>query len=276
MPKKLELTTPRGDTLYVTVRGSDRPGPRPTVVLSHGFKGFQDWSFMPSVAELLASRGFTTVSFNFSGSGIRPGDDLVTDLEAFRRATISKDLEELTWLIASLPELQSEIIDADRIGLFGHSRGGGVSILATADKGVRDRIGAVVTWAAVSTFDRLSDAESIAWQERGEMTIVNMRTGQELAVGIEVLEDVRQNAERLRVLAAARQSPAPILLIHGDSDETVPVTEGRALAETEPTDLLELEDAGHTFGAVHPFAGPTPQLIQALNATQGWFRKYLG
>jgi len=33
--------------------------------------------------------------------------------------------------------------------------------------------------------------------------------------------------------------------------------------------------ANHTFGARHPFAGPTPQLIQAMNATQGWLRRYL-
>ena len=108
------------------------------------------------------------------------------------------------------------------------------------------------------------------------MPIVNMRTGQALAVGVEVLDDVEQNAERLAVLAAARQSPAPILIVHGDQDETVPVAEGRALAAAEPADLLELEGAGHTFGAVHPFAGPTPELVQALNATQHWFRKYLG
>jgi dipeptidyl aminopeptidase/acylaminoacyl peptidase len=179
-------------------------------------------------------------------------------------------------LIASLPELQPEIIDADRVGLFGHSRGGGVSILATREKELRGRIRAVVTWAAVSTFDRLGETETALWREQGEMPIVNMRTGQELAVGVEVLDDVQQNAERLTVVTAAQESPAPILIVHGDQDETVPVAEGRALAATGPANLLELKGAGHTFGAVHPFAGPTPELIQALNATQRWFRKYLG
>jgi hypothetical protein len=40
-------------------------------------------------------------------------------------------------------------------------------------------------------------------------------------------------------------------------------------------ELQVVKGAGHTFGAVHPFAGPTPHLTDALNATQTWFRRHL-
>ena len=43
-----------------------------------------------------------------------------------------------------------------------------------------------------------------------------------------------------------------------------------------PEVVLEtVPGAGHTFGAVHPFAGPTPQLTRALNATQAWLCSHL-
>ena len=82
---------------------SPRPGPRPTIVICHGFKGFMEWGgFFPALAELLSKRGFTVVRFNFTGNGMQPGDELVTDLEAFQTATFSQDLEDLLSLLSAL------------------------------------------------------------------------------------------------------------------------------------------------------------------------------
>lgn len=273
-----ELETPAGDRLHGTLLPADRPGRRPTVFVCHGFKGFQEWGFFPHVAELLAARGFTAVRFNFSGGGMRPGDELVTDLEAFRRATFSRDLDELLWLLDELPRLYPEQIDAERIGLFGHSRGGGTAVLAAGRERWRDRLGALVTWAAVSTFDRASAEEKALWRERGELPVVNARTGQELALGVEVLDDLEANRERLDIRLAADRRRAPWLIVHGVEDESVPVDEAHHLAEAaaEPSELLEIEAAGHTFEVRHPFQAPSPQLVTALNATQRWFRRHLG
>ncbi|MEM7587593.1 MAG: hypothetical protein AAF560_29665 [Acidobacteriota bacterium] len=47
-------------------------------------------------------------------------------------------------------------------------------------------------------------------------------------------------------------------------------------AARDPHELLVIEGAGHTFGAQHPFAGPTPDLIAAMNATQTWLKRHLG
>ncbi|MDX1501132.1 MAG: alpha/beta hydrolase, partial [Thermoanaerobaculia bacterium] len=89
------LETSHGRTLCGIVDLPETPGPRPSVIICHGFKGFQEWAFLPSLAELLAQRGFTAIRFNFSGAGMHPGDELVTDLEAFRQATVGRDLEDL-------------------------------------------------------------------------------------------------------------------------------------------------------------------------------------
>ncbi len=251
---------------------------RPAVVLCHGFKGFMDWGFHPPLADLLVERGFVVVRFNFSSSGMRPGDDLVTDVEGFRRGTYTQDrLEVLRVLAAVGTEVAKGLADPDRIGLLGHSRGGGAALQAAAHPDVRDRLQALVTWAAVSTYDRFDDTVKETWRREGAIPIVNGRTGQEVPFGVEVLEDFESNRQELDLHRAAGRRRAPWLIVHGGGDETVPAAEAEALDRhaADPHQLHLIADAGHTFGAVHPFAGPTPHLIEAMNATQTWMWRHL-
>jgi len=68
----------------------------------------------------------------------------------------------------------------------------------------------------------------------------------------------------------------PWLILHGTADDAVPVAEAQALAEAAPeARLLLLDGAGHTFGAVHPFAGMTPDLAVAFDETVKWFGRHL-
>lgn len=259
------------------------PRPTPTVVVCHGFKGFYEWGFFPPLSTLLAERGFVVVRFDYSGTGMRPGDDLVTDLDAFRRNTFSLELRETLHLLESCEQLAPGWIDPARIGLLGHSRGGGAAILAAGHERGRDRIRALVTWAAVATFDRYGREHRETWRRDGVLPIENGRTGQQLELGIELLDDVEQSAGSLDLEAAAARRGAPWLIVHGSDDETVPVSEARTLARAAAEagngashQLVEIAGGSHTFGARHPFAGPTPALIQAMNATQTWFLRHLG
>jgi dienelactone hydrolase len=70
---------------------------------------------------------------------------------------------------------------------------------------------------------------------------------------------------------------APWLIVHGEEDESVAVSDADRLAAASSGshELLRIPGANHTFGARHPFVGPTPHLIQAMNATQRWFRRHL-
>lgn len=281
------LPTPSGALLDGLVDLPDpqrHPGLRPAVVVCHGFKGFMEWGFFPHLGTLLAERGFVAVRFNLSGSGMRPGRDRVDDPEAFRANTHSREIEDLLAILAATAATGSEIapgrVDPARIGLFGHSRGGGNALLAAAREPWRDRVRALVTWAAVAAFDRYSPEQKEAWRRDGELPVVNARTGQQLALGLGLLEDLDAQRAELDLLEAAASRRAPWLIVHGGRDESVPVTEGERLARlaadtTTPAELLRIPEADHTFGSRHPFAGPSPALIQALNATQTWFRRYL-
>ena len=260
--------------LFGSVHLPDIPGARPTVVICHGFKGFMDWGFFPYLAELLAARGFVAVRFNFSGSGMAPGDELVTDTNAFGEASFTKDLVELESVLDSVGRhIAFERVDTERIALLGHSRGGGTAVLAAANRPLR----ALITWSAVSTFDRLTAEEKQAWRATGRVPVVNARTGQELAIDVSVLDDLERNGERLDIRRAAAERSAPWLILHGEADETVPVEEAESLATAAgaPSSLVRVAGASHTFGVGHPFAGPTPHLIEAMNATQEWLRAHL-
>lgn len=257
----------------------EKPGPRPAVVVCHGFKGFMEWGFFPYLAALLADRGMTVVRFNLWGSGMRPGQDRVGDTAAFRADTHGRELADLLAVIEATENgtIAPGRVDVARLGLFGHSRGGGNAILAAARPEWRGRVRALATWAAVATFDRYTAEQKAAWRRDGELPVVNARTGQELAMGIALLDELEEKQGDLDVRTAAARVAAPWLIVHGEADETVDVEDARRLDQAAAAhhELLLIPEAGHTLGARHPFAGPTPHLIQAMNATQRWFRRHL-
>jgi uncharacterized protein len=276
-PQSFSLETAIGATLHGYLNLPAGRG-APTIVAVHGFKGFMEWGFFPYWADLLSDRGFAVVRFNLSGAGMQPGDEIVTDREAFRRATIGQDLGEVLTVLDALAkgDLAAGIADPERISLFGHSRGGGVALLAAAHAAWRHRVRSLVTWAAVATFSRLEPEQVAKWRERGEFEILNVRTGQRLMLGTEILDDLAANAAERDLAFAAGERRAPWLIVHGDRDETVGRSEAETLASAaaDPHELLLVPGGDHGLGGRHPFRGPQPALIQALNATQKWFRRH--
>lgn len=259
----------RGDVRYLESFSGGK-----AVVVSHGFKGFKDWGFFPELNRELALAGYLAVGFNFSGSGIGPDLEQFDDVERFEHATLSGDLDDIGRILDALAEhrLPGPPVSAP-FGLLGHSRGGAVSLLrAVADQ----RVGCLVTWAAVSGFQRW-DAETLrAWRERGHVEVVNARTGQVFRLRTDFLDDFEAHAgDRLNVERAARGLAIPHLIVHGTDDESVSVSEAHELVSWGRGELHLIAGAGHTMGAVHPFRGRTPAFDDALSASLAFFRRHL-
>jgi uncharacterized protein len=161
------------------------------------------------------------------------------------------------------------------VGLLGHSRGGGMAIIAAVgDPAIR----ALVTWAPIGSIDRWSDEAKASWRRRGHLNVENTRTGQVFPIGTEILDDIAANAEgRLNILAAAGRVEAPWLILHGETDESVAVGDAKALAgaSSRSSNRLVLVPAGHTFGATHPLADMPETLDRVMGETVAWFSRYL-
>lgn len=273
--RPFDLTSRQGDPIRGDLWEDAFSSADAAIVVCHGFKGFKDWGFFPySAAQLVRGAGCSVITFNFSGNGV--GDDLLnfTELDKFEQNTFSKELDDLATVLAALEEGRLPGGRAiDRVGLLGHSRGGVISIVAAGED---PRVRCLVTWNSVALLDRWSDEQKAEWRRTGRIEILNTRTGQLLPLGVGLLEDAEANADRFDPVRAVSRLEVPYLIVHAADDESVGVAEGERLAKAATGARFErIEGAGHTFGAVHPFAGTTPQLTRVLDLTAEWFASHL-
>ena len=233
--------------------------PKPVIVFVHGFKGFKDWGHFNVLADYFARQGFVFVKLNLSHNGIVPGGtgDL-EDLEAFGNNNFSLELDDLGTLLDSLFWVSNATIppaemDLARLFLVGHSRGGGLCMLKAAED---PRVRAVAAWAPISDIDqRWSEEVMQRWQQEGVQYIDNTRTGQRMPLYYQLVEDFQANKSRLDIPTNVREKlTQPLLILHGDEDETLPVSMAHDLKSWKPdTELVILPGAGHMFGGKHPW-----------------------
>ncbi len=225
----------------------------PIVIFAHGFKGFKDWGAHDMVARYFAKNGFRYLKFNFSHNGTTANNPVdFTDLIAFSDNTFSIELEDLKSVINFA--VDGPLMPAvNGIYLIGHSMGGGISIIQTAED---KRVKKLVTMASISDFGNLWPKEvEEQWKLSGILYMPNMRTGQEMPLKATLLNDLERNSARLDILAKASEIEQPWLIVHGSEDKTVPFEGAKQLNKAAKNAVLSIiPKADHTFNAVHPYA----------------------
>ncbi|GHA54722.1 alpha/beta hydrolase family protein [Pontibacter akesuensis] len=254
--------------------------PKPIVIFAHGFKGFKDWGHFNLLATYFAEQGFVFLKFNFAynGTTVEDASDM-HDMEAFGQNNFSLELDDMQALIELLhtdnPPIQKKELDLSRIYLIGHSRGGGAVILKAAEE---PRVKAVATWSAVSDYDsRWDELQMEQWKESGVQYVLNGRTGQQMPLYYQLVEDYYQNQHRLDIPTVIKKMQQPLLLLHGEQDETLPVQMAHDLKSWKPDAELHLiPEANHSFGGQHPY--PEQELPEAARAAANlsiaFFRKH--
>ena len=142
------------------------------------------------------------------------------------------DLESALWFVRKHAKISG------RIGLLGSSMGGCVAIIRAAeDEGIK----AVAAWSTPSHLSGLFEKDRL-----------------------------KRDVERYRMLELVGRVAAPILIIHGDADELVPLHHAKDLYEraNEPK-MLEIIKGGD-----HRLTNPQDRK-RAIDLSLEWFKKYL-
>ncbi|MGF7037895.1 alpha/beta hydrolase family protein [Mucilaginibacter lappiensis] len=258
MIRKDNYTLPgaKGRPMLIDVTYDDALKNAPLVIFAHGFKGFKDWGTHNLVANYFARNGFKYLKFNFSHNGTTPDNPVdFADLTAFSDNTFSIELEDLDTII-DFAGSGSGMAVADGVFLIGHSMGGGISIIKTAED---NRIKKLVTMASISGFRNLWPKQSeIQWRLQGIIYMHNSRTGQQMPVKSTLLDDLDKHPLRLDIATKAADITQPWLLMHGEADQTVPLAHAQELYTAQPNaEFFVLPGGDHTFGGSHPYASDT-------------------
>lgn len=281
----IKIKNSHGDDLNTDLRFPENTGKLPLVILCHGFKGFKDWGCFPYIMDKIAEANNFCVSFNFSYNGTGDKEEEQSDftrLDLFAKNTFSRELDDLGSVIDHLFENENENkynYDLNNITLIGHSRGGGIAILKTAED---KRITKLIALSTVNNFDRYSEALKSKWKDAGYFEVMNTRTNQMMRMDYTLMEDLENNSDRLDIQKAISKITVPVLFIHGEQDLTVDYSNAEDLytrrLETFPdlkdaTKLSLINNTGHTFGAVHPFEGTTPALESVIELIIDFLKK---
>lgn len=242
------------------------------IVIAHGYKGFKDWGMFPYMAESLSER-HEVVTFNFSHGGIGDDPQNFTELEKFARNTYSRELNDLEILISYLR--QHPKLGSLPLFLLGHSRGAGDSLVFALDH--PDEITGVISWNGVTDLDLFTEDQKKDMREKGRAYVLNGRTGQQMPLDAVILEDLELRKERYDIIGRMAGARFPVALIQGGKDGAR-LREGseRLVAVRPDIPWVQIPGGDHTFGTVHPFTGPTPQLEQAIAATEAFIERVLG
>jgi len=275
--EKLTLLNHSGDSLYADVRYAAESHSVPVVVLCHSFMAFKEWGFFPYLGEKLAEAGYVSVIMDFSHNGVINHGNRITEFEKFEHNTFRQELSDLTTVLDAITsgEIGSSRIDPARIVLFGHSRGGGIAIVSTAED---TRVRSLVTWSAISTFDRWTDHQKKIWRSRGYLPLARDSTISPLRLGVKLLEEYEQHRQELGIVEAARKIRVPWLIVHGKNDLTVQPREAEILfqaADRTMTDLFLVDTAGHLFNAASRSADGYRTLDHVLERTIDWLHQHL-
>jgi uncharacterized protein len=276
MKKDFVLITRKNEKIRITTYGYNNINSSPCLILVHGFKGFKDWGFWPFIGKYFEDNGYFVITFNFSHNGI--GENLMefTELEKFAANTFSLEYEEINDIINAYLNNFFGGKSNLRIGIVGHSRGGGDALLVSSR---RKEIGAVVLWASVADFNRYTERQKEEWCKKGTFEVLNTRTNRMMKLNVSLLEDLEQNKnDLLNLEKASRNLKKPLLILHGEQDLAVPIKEAEQIynwSDREKTKFIKISATGHTFNVTHPFEGSNPKFDFVLKKTLQFFNKNL-
>lgn len=208
-PSTVELSIASGDAaMHGLLYLAQGKGPHPTLVLLHGFPGFEQ---NLDLAQTLRRTGFNILVFHYRGTWGSEG--------VFSILSARDDVAAAVSFLRDPKNTSAERIDATRIGLAGHSLGGFLALEAGAiDSDISCIIALAPANMGVMAEAARTDPEYRATLEEdtGQMGPVNGVSGEIM------VEELLSHPELNAVTLAPQLAPRPLLLIGASSDTVLP------------------------------------------------------
>lgn len=215
-------------------------GPFPLLVFNHGYidpKIYTNGRGLKREQDFLARRGFSVLHTDYRGHA---GSDPSPDTRKVYDAGLEYSMDSVNAVnairAANIPQ-----IDATKIGMLGHSMGGGVALNIAVTR--PDFVSAFVLYAPVNTD---------AWQNFNRWRRERDEDDRTVAVMGSMRDEHPQLWDALSSKPLLKDINAPILLFHGTNDEDVPLEWSQGLTEGlnrlgKEIEFVTYEGEGHEF-----------------------------
>jgi pimeloyl-ACP methyl ester carboxylesterase len=206
--ERIFFTNSRGDKLSGVLHHPKINAARGAAILCHGMESDKNSDKLVFLSCELARRDILTLRFDFSCAGESSGK--------FEDITYSGELEDLKAAYA--------LVGSRHVGktaMLGSSMGGTVALMFASEE---PALAALVTVAAPLHPEKfpckiLTPGQLKDWRERGYIFYNGNR------LNVSLLDDL----ESIDIPARARRVTCPVLILHGDADDVVPVAEAYEL-----------------------------------------------
>lgn len=252
MEQQIQFDNHMGESLAGTLH-QPAQAPVGAVIAGHCFTCSRHTGVLRRICSDLCDAGFMTLRFDFSGNGQSQGQ--------FEQSTWSKQILEMESAVSLMQEK-----GAGWIGLAGHSLGAAIALL------VARRMTAVSALCRVA--GRVSGSRPMHFLQPSQQQILAhtglvefTSRGRQLTLNKDFFDD----AERYDLTSTTRALTIPMLVVHGDRDEIIPVSEAR-LAKSANPGLVELSIVA---GGDHMLARPDHQQ-QVSRTVAAWFCRQAG
>jgi hypothetical protein len=231
MDQKLFFQNSKGNKLCGLLSNSTGDISRPIIILVHGFSSNKNTSNFVKLKDILDKDNIATFRFDVFGHGESEGK--------FEDITISEAVDDI---LRTIKFLQSK--GYKRIGLLGSSFGGISSIMAASKT---NDLFMLALKSPVSDYlevemNRFSKKDLEEWRKQGYRDYED--DGKILKLGYTFIADFENND----AYKAATQIGIPTLIVHGDADDVVPVSQSVKTSLLIPNcKLVLIKGANHRY-----------------------------
>ncbi len=230
MEKQIQFNNDWGEKLSATLHQPDMPTTQ-GIIIGHCFTCSRHTRILQRLGNDLALAQFSVLRFDFSGNGQSEG--------SFIDASYSKHIAEMKSAMAHM-----HASGIRWFGLAGHSMGAHIALLTAAHvKKVKALCLLAGRLSGLKAPHFLNDKQQAEISRAGRTSFTSR--GRLLEISNKFFSD----ANRYDLLEAARTLNRPMLVIHGDQDEIVPVSEARKAHRVNPdaVTLSIVPGADHMF-----------------------------